>query len=250
MAPGVELVVADTEKPHAIANLNMAGKPESATCPHCEKEERFGKLAKPGKKKIELSLLVHPDWLKGESSVDDEGRPYGGSADAPVDATVRWNAARAATCKLIEVRGALPAEVRLNDGTPIKTGKEGGTVPGKSTFTCQESTCGQTHDIREAIAETGTNGPIAMYAIQGYCSACKEAGEAYNGRFFAAVRDTRGYDASLQEWEERRDGDLAGFWPTSEVPFGFMTGMANGDIRKAHGFTHWWKMFNAPQGAL
>jgi len=26
-----------------------------------------------------------------------------------------------------------------------------------------------------------------------------------------------------------------------------MTGMANGDIRKAHGFTHWWKMFNTRQ---
>jgi len=86
-----------------------------------------------------------------------------------------------------------------------------------------------------------------MYAVQGFCPCCKDAGELYNGRFFAPVEATRGYDSSLQEWVDRKDTDLAGYWPTSEVPFGFMTGMANGDIRKAHGFTHWWKMFNPRQ---
>ncbi|MGP1308580.1 MAG: DUF1156 domain-containing protein [Phycisphaerales bacterium] len=245
MAPGVELVVADTEKSYSIANLNMAGNPESATCPHCGKDERFGSLGKPVKKKIELSLLVHPDWLKGESSIDGDGHPYGGSADDPVEATVRWNQARAATCKLVEVRGTLPEEINVADGTIIKTGKEGGTVPGKSTFAC--AACGKADDIREAIAATQKNGPIAMYAVQGFCPECKVNDEAYNGRFFAPVRDTREYDASLQEWQDRKDADLVGFWPTSEVPFGFMTGMANGDIRKAHGFTHWWKMFNSRQ---
>ena len=245
MAPGAELVVADTEKPYSIAHLNMAGKPESATCPHCGEEERFGSLAKPGKKKIELSLLVHPDWLKGESSEDDKGRPYGGSADDPVEATVRWNQARARTCKLAEVRGSIPEEIKLADGTVMKTGKEGGTVPGRSTFACAD--CGKADDIREAIAATKKNGPIAMYAVQGYCPCCKENNEAYNGRFFSPVQDTHGYDVSLDEWSNRKNDDLSGFWPTSEVPFGFMTGMANGDIRKAHGFTHWWKMFNPRQ---
>ncbi len=245
MAPGVELVVADTEKLYAIANLNMAGNPESATCPHCGKEERFGSMAKPSSKKIELSLLVHPDWLKGDSSVDEEGQPYGGCADDPVEATVRWNQARAATCKLIEIRGTLPEAIEADDGTAIKTGKEGGTVPGKSNFAC--AACGKADDIREAIAATKKNGPIAMYAIQGYCSCCSDAGEAYNGRFFAPVQDTLAYDRSLAEWATRRDSDLAGFWPTSPIPFGYMTGMANGDIRLGHGFTHWWKMFNALQ---
>lgn len=245
MAPGVELVVADTEKPYAIANLNMAGNPESATCPHCGKEERFGSLAKPGKKKIELSLLVHPEWLKGESSVDDEGRPYGGSADDPVEATVRWNQARAATCKLVEVRGSLPETIETADGTTIRTGKEGGTIPGKSTFAC--AACGKADDIREAIAATKKNGPIAMYAVQGFCPCCKDSGEAYNGRFFSPVADSRDYDSCLSEWVSRSDCDLKGFWPTSEIPFGFMTGMANGDIRTGHGFTHWWKLFQPRQ---
>ncbi len=245
MAPGVPLVVADTEKPYATATLSDIGKPVAAVCPHCHEKETFGKLPKAGKKKIELSLLVHPDWLKGEASVDPDGKPYGGSADDPVEATIRWNRARAAKCKLIEVRGKLPDEVTLDDGTVIKTGKEGGTVPGKSTFACAE--CGTVSDIREAIAATGKNGPVAMYAIQGFSPGGKDAGEAYNGRFFAPVQDTTTYDAALREWQDRKDGDLNGYWPTSEVPFGFMTGMANGDIRKAHGFTHWWKMFNPRQ---
>ena len=245
MAPGVELVVADSEYPFAVASLNMVGSPESAVCPHCGKEDSFGKLAKPGKKAIELSLLVHPDWLKGESSQDKKGNAYGGSADDPADATIRWNKARAATCKLIEVRGALPDEITLTEGTVIKTGKEGGTVPGKSTFAC--ASCGTADDIREAIAATKKNGPIAMYAIQGFCPCCKNMGDSYNGRFFKPVDDSRPYDTSLLEWQQRKFTDLAGFWPTSEIPFGFMTGMANGDIREAHGFTHWWKMFNARQ---
>src|SRR5262249_17802833 len=40
--------------------------------------------------------------------------------------------------------------------------------------------------------------------------------------------------------------DLAGYWPRSELPFGFMTSMNNGGIPN-HGFTHWWTMFNPRQ---
>lgn len=247
MAPGrqVEFVVAETEQPFAVATLNAVGNPESAVCPHCGKEERFGKLVKSEKKSIELSLLVHPDWLKGEASTDKKGRAYGGSADDPVEATVRWNQARAATCNFIEVRGSLPDQITLDDGTHVKTGTDGGTVPGKSTFACAE--CGTAADIREAIAATKKNGPIAMYAIQGFCPHCRDAGDAYNGRFFSPVQNTATFDAAMREWVTRKDSDLEGCWPTSSVPFGFMTAMANGDIRTAHGFTHWWKMFNARQ---
>ena len=252
MAPGVPLVVAETERPFAVAQIDQWGKIKSATCPLCGETDVIDRLprsmSKPSKKTVELSLLVHPDWLKGEPATDAQGRPYGGSADDDIDATVRWNQVRAKTCKLVEVRGTLPDEITCPDtGIVIKTGKEGGTVPGKSTFTCQAETCGQSHDVREAIAETHKNGPIAMYAVQGYCPHCNKEGEAYNGRFFIPVTDTTRYDAAVKEWSQRKNADLDGYWPTSEVPFGFMTGMANGDIRKAHGFTHWWKMFNPRQ---
>jgi putative DNA methylase len=245
MAPSAELVVAATERPYAIAQLSLAGNPESVACPHCSSEERLGILGKPTKKTIELTLLVHPDWLSGEPPTDKCGQVHGGSADDPIEATIRWNQARAAKCRLIEVRGTLPHQITLNDGKVLCTGKDGGTVPGKSTFAC--AACGTASDIREAIAATKKNGPIAMYAVQGFCPACKEAGEAYSGRFFAPASDSRTYDAATREWEGRKCTDLAACWPTSEVPFGFMTAIANGDIRKAHGFTHWWKMFNPRQ---
>ena len=51
----------------------------------------------------------------------------------------------------------------------------------------------------------------------------------------------------MREWEQRKEKDLARWWPRQAVPFGFMTGMANGDIRQGHGFTHWWTMFNPRQ---
>jgi putative DNA methylase len=244
MAPGrgVEFIVAKTEQPFAVAMLNGLGNPASAVCPHCGKEERFGKLVKPANKTVELSLLVHPDWLKGESSKDTEDRLYGGTSEDSIESTIRWNKARASNCRLIEVRGTLPDQITLADGTAFLTGKDGGTVPGKSTFSC--ASCGSANNIREAVAATKKNGPTAMYAIQGYCPTCKEAGEVYKGRFFASVSDTRSYDFALKEWEARKNGDLSGFWPTSKIPIGAEIGPH--DVND-HGYSHWWKMFNPRQ---
>ncbi|MBN2355010.1 DUF1156 domain-containing protein [candidate division KSB1 bacterium] len=249
MAPSVQLVVADSEKPYAVAKLRDSAKgqvPASAICPHCGKEETFGILGqKPSNKKISLSLLVHPEWLKGESAADDEGNPYGGSADDDVEATIRWNQARAKTCKLIEVRGDLPEEIICPDtGVTIKTCKDGGTVPGKSKFTCQAETCGQSHDIRTAIAATKKNGPVAMYAIQGYCPDCKEEGQPYGGRFFIPVTDSKIFDASAVEWANRKDTDLAEYWPKSEILIGAEIGPH--DVNQ-HNYKKWYYLFNSKQ---
>src|SRR5207253_7801496 len=88
--------------------------------------------------------------------------------------------------------------------------------------------------------------PVAAYAIQGHCPACDRDGKPYGGRFFAPVTDASGFDAAAREWEERKDANLARFWPKSELPYGFMTHMNNGGIPN-HGYTHWWTMFNARQ---
>lgn len=248
MAPSVPLVVADTVRPFGVAQIDKWDKIKSATCPLCGEVDIIDRLprlmAKPSKKKVELSLLVHPDWLKGESSTDAQGRPYGGSADDDVDSTIRWNQARAATCKLVEVRGILPDEVTLHDGTVIKTGKEGGTVPKKSSYAC--GACGTVQDVLKTVKTSGKTGPVAMYAVQGYCSECDKERHPYGGRYFVPVNDTVGFDAALREWQTRREGDLKMYWPRSELPFGFMTHKLNGGIPN-HGFTHWWKMFNPRQ---
>ena len=89
MAPGVPLVVAETERPFAVAKLNkLSNDPESAVCPCCGKTETFGKFANGSRKKVGLSLLVHPKWLQGEANKDNHGRPHGGSADDPVEDTI------------------------------------------------------------------------------------------------------------------------------------------------------------------
>ncbi|MGE4157860.1 MAG: DUF1156 domain-containing protein [Planctomycetota bacterium] len=244
MAPGVPLVVADSESPHAV--LDGFG----VTCPHCGKrEEQVSDITrKAKKKKVNLTLLVHPNWLKGEAGKDEKGRVFGGSADDLVEDTIRWNQARAAKCRLVEVRGTLPDEVTCPEtGVTFKTGSDGGTVPTKSNFVCMAETCGRKQDVLASVKASGKNGPVAMYAIQGYCPKCDRENRPYGGRFFAPVTDTSAYDAALREWENRKDADLKGYWPRSEVPYGFMTGIANGDIREGHGFTHWWKMFNQRQ---
>lgn len=62
MAPGVPLVVADEEK--AFAFINAKG---SVICPFCKHKHQVLTRLQGGKKpkKVELSLLVHPEWLAG-----------------------------------------------------------------------------------------------------------------------------------------------------------------------------------------
>ncbi len=237
MAPGVPLVVAEDEKPYAILK-----KDYSVTCPHCG---CWGQ-AKPGKgkrKKIVLSLLVHPDWLAGSPNNSPDGNEYGGSATDSAEATAAWNRERASRLRLLEVRGILPAEVTCPE-TGITFNTRKGTVPKKSNYTC--GSCGTVQDILRTVKASGKTGPVAAYAIQGHCPACHEQGRPYGGRFFTPVTDTAGLDTAVHEWEDRKDNDLSEYWPQSELPYGFMTHKLNGGIPN-HGYTHWWKMFNPRQ---
>ncbi|MDC0404230.1 hypothetical protein OAM26_04275 [Porticoccaceae bacterium] len=253
MAPDVPLVVSESEPPYAI--MDDAG---GYQCPHCQHQYRDEAAAQKGEssrllkkmsknKKVDLSLLVHTDWLKGSSKADEAGI-FGGTSISDVEATQRWNLHRTKTLKLLEVRGKLPDQVICPDsGLLISTKK--GTIPKRSTFTCQEDTCGRQQDVLDSIKLTQQAGPMAAYAMQCFSPGRKESSAPYNGRYFAAisVKDAERQNAALEEWNQRKAADLKGCWPSSEVPFGFMTGMANGDIRKGHGFTTWDKMFNPLQ---
>ncbi|MCC6428909.1 MAG: DUF1156 domain-containing protein [Phycisphaerales bacterium] len=242
MAPGVELVVADTEHPYAVAALNMAGNPEKVTCPHCDNEERLGKLSKSTKKTVELSLLVHPDWLKGSASSDEQGRSYGGSLDDPVDATARWDKVRAATCRLVEVRGTLPPRVVLQDGLSFATGRDGGTIPAQSAFMC--GACGTQSDILTAVSDSKRSPAMAGYAYQGYCPECAASGVPYGGRFFASCSDPHTLNAAVVEGAFRRQHDLRPFIPTIPVPEGFKTSYQR---IQEHGYPTFAHMFSERQ---
>ena len=119
-----------------------------------------------------------------------------------------------------------------------------GSVPKKSNYACGR--CGTVQDILTTVKASGKSGPVAAYMLQGYCPGSRERSSAYGGRFFAAVQNSAAFDAAAREWEQRRDRDLAPYWPRSELPHGFMTHHLNGGIPN-HGFTHWWTMFNPRQ---
>ena len=240
MAPDAPFYVAPTEAPYSVLD-----RKRGVICPHCGHTAMVN-LGKGKNKKVELSLLVHPQWLAGEVKQDANGQPYGGSVQDDAGATTRWDAARAAKIRLLEVRGALPDEV-TDPETGVTFAPKKGTVPKRSSYAC--SACGTVQDVLTTVKATGKTGPMAAYAVQGYAPKRGAAGKPYSGRFFAAYDTTyaKQYDAAFAEWEARKDADLKDYWPRSAVPYGFMTGVANGDIRQGHGFTHWWAMFNPRQ---
>lgn len=239
MAPDSPLYVVPSEPLYSVLD-----RKKGVICPHCAYTAMVN-LGKATKKKVELSLLVHPQWLAGEGSANADGQPNGGSAQDDVEATMRWDAARAAKIRLLEVRGALPDEVTDPD-TGVTFSPEKGTVPKKSNYACSD--CGTVQDVLTTIKATGKTGPMAAYAVQGYAPKRDESGKPYSGRFFTAfdVALARQFDSALAEWDARKDSDLKDYWPRSEVPYGFMTHMNNGGIPN-HGFTHWWTMFNPRQ---
>ncbi len=247
MAPSEPLYVAPAEKNYAILNEKYG-----VICPHCGHHEQHPRIdgeslhkIKTKNKKVELSLLVHPDWLKGAPKYDSNGNEFGGSATDSAESTAAWNDERAKTLRLLEVRGELPEMVTCPE-TGVTFSSSEGTVPKRSNFACQAPTCGQVQDVLKSIKYSGKTGPNAAYAIQGYCPNCYEDGKSYGGRFFSPAKEVSILNAPLYEWENRQGSDLKEFYPKSELPYGFMTHMLNGGIPN-HGFTHWYKMFNARQ---
>ncbi len=249
IAPAALFVVSDDEAPFACMDDDG-----HYSCPHCGHEYHDAKAASEGKssalgkaqnKKVDFTLLVHPDWLKGSPGEDSAGRSFGGSADDSAKATAAWNAERKDTLRLIEVRGKLPEQIKCPDtNREFFTDSRSSTMPRRAAFTCQEATCGLEQNVYESLGKFGTTGPVSPYAIQGFCPECKAKGIPYRGRFFD-VPDPRSFDAAFQEWELLRESTLEPYWPKTELPFGVTTHIDR--PLPQHGFTHWWKMFNARQ---
>jgi hypothetical protein len=248
MAPASPLVVGEGVEPFVV--MDDGGR---YACPHCGAEHRDEKARKTGEssmlgkavnKKVSLSLLVHPEWLKGAPSKDPAGRDYGGTPTDSQAATARWNRRRAQSLRFVEVRGTLPKTVECPKTGAVFSPDEG-TVPKKSTFTCKEATCGRDQDVLDSIKATGKAGPVAAYAQQCYCPECDREGRPYGGRYFIEP-DVDAIVKAHEEWDAAKDGDLDGWWPRSELPYGFMTHHLQGGVPN-HGFTHWWKMFNPKQ---
>lgn len=236
MAPGVLLVVADDEKAFAVREPSG-----HARCPHCRLRELVN-LGKPKRKKVELTLLVHPQWLAGAPKLSPDGREYGGSVTDTPEATALWNGERARTMRLLEVRGTLPDEIVSPDTGPVLDTTKG-SMGTQGIFSC--AACGTAQRFVEAVHKTGKTAPIAAYAIQGYCPECDRTDVPYGGRFFASLVNPTSVNTAASEWQLRSVGDLQGLWPISEIHFGHMTHQRQ--PLPQHGYTHWWTMFNPRQ---
>ena len=240
MAPDAPLYVAPDELPFSVLD-----RKKGVVCPHCGHTAMVN-LGKGKNKKVELSLLVHPQWLAGAPKQDANGHAYGGSAQDDVAATTRWDQARAAKIRLLEVRGSLPDQVTCPE-TNITFAPEKGTVPKMSHYAC--SACGTVQDVLTTIKATGKTGPMSAYAVQGYAPKRDAARKPYSGRFFAAysTAHARQFDTAFAEWEARKEGDLKEYWPRESL-FRYEAGNDSKlYIQPDHGFTHWWMMFNPRQ---
>lgn len=251
MAPDSALCVAKTERPFVVLDERGAYQ-----CPFCAKNfadraarttgESIALGGKAGKKKISLTLLMHPQWLAGCAGTDDDGQPFGGSATDDAESTTRWYRERAKMLRVLEVRGTLPDKVTCpQTGAEFFTDERGGNIPGSGKFRCAESSCGRQQQSVESFEATGKTAPISPFVFQGFSKALDESGNPYGGRFFAQASQADRYIAALAEWDERRKGDLLAFWPQSEIPFGHMTHQRQ--PLPDHGYDQWWKMFEVIQ---
>ena len=198
MAPDVPLYVAPSEEPYSI--LSPKGH---CICPSCGHVE-IAKLGKGKNKKVNLTLLVHPEWLAGSSKAAPDGSLLGGSAQDTVETTSAWDIERASKLRLLEVRGALPDSVTCPEtNVTFQTGKDGGTVPKKSNYTC--GSCGTVQDILKTIKASGKTGPMAGYAVQAFSPSRKEDKAPYGGRYFLP------FEERLAE-QYNTDTSKNGFW--------------------------------------
>lgn len=235
MAPDVPLYVAPSERPYSVLD-----REKGIVCPRCNHVDLV-KLGKSENKKVELSLLVHPEWLAGESRQHEDGLGFGGSTQDDARANSRWNQVSSARVRLLEVRGALPPEVTCPE-TAVTFSTEEGTVPKKSHFAC--SACGTVQDVLSTIKATEKTAPTAAYAVQGYSPSRAKDGKPYGGRFFATA-DSRALVAAEAEWAERKDADLDGYWPTTLVQPGLETSVRTPLFK--YGYRTWTDFFNARQ---
>ena len=246
MAPASPLVVASSEKSFAV--MDDEG---GFACPSCGKQYRDHKarvdgdsmsLGKAKNKKVDLTLLVHPAWMHGEPT-DDGMEKFGGSVTDDATTTEAWIKARAKNLRYIEVRGALPDEITAPD-TGVVFNPQEGNIPKQARFACQEATCGREQAIVESVAASQKSAPASPFVQHCKCPQCDAEGRPYGGRYFVEP-DVDVVCASFHEWEHRRDVDLAGLWPKSEIPFGHMTHQRQ--PLPQHGYLFWKDMFNSRQ---
>jgi len=112
-----------------------------------------------------------------------------------------------------------------------------------SSYHCPD--CGQKYQITDAIQEQGGYN-LRLYAVEYYCSHCKENGVDKNGRRGykrAEKADLELVEKAQNEWQERED--LHEYVPSEYIPEGHMTSERNPVFD--HGYEKWADMFSDRQ---
>jgi adenine-specific DNA methylase len=255
----------DEKRERASELKKRSGSEPGLICPQCGSfsGKRFvdildqhispaNKSIKPNKKvlnikrkSVQMYLLIHPEWLKGEAGKDANNVEFGGYVGASAELSAAWYKKRLGNLKLIEYRGDnLPATIVLQDGIAIDTQK--GTNHRKAHFTC--SLCGRENNTLESVKPTGHTAPVAPYALQCHCPQCEAEGYNYGGRYFKTLDeyDVKHLTETEREWTARAENDLSDYWPRQEIQDAYMM-RANGGVNNGWGYTHWWMMFNPRQ---
>lgn len=229
--------------PHCHAFAGKAVQDVLQRHVNCKALERKKKAFNIKKKKVQLWLLISPEWAKGVSGKDKNGNEYGGYAGADSSITANWNNKRLDNLSLIEVRSKKEPESFFWHGETLSTN---GTVPRQAHFTC--NLCGRENNTLESVRPTHHTAPVAEYALQCHCPQCDAEGYNYNGRYFKApdANDIRILNASETEWTTRSEHDLHDYWPR-EICWDAYMMRANGGVNDGWGYTNWWKMFNSRQ---
>jgi len=235
MAPDVPLFVAPSETPYSI--LSPKGH---CICPNCGHVE-IAKLGKGKNKKVNLTLLVHPEWLAGSPMENPDGNQLNGSAQDSAKDSEAWIRERSSSSDLIEVRGHVPPEIQI-DGKVFKT--DVATVCGRGAFEC--ASCGTQQRILKSTRASGKAAPFSGYAVQAYTPEPQNLKALQ--KFFLPYSDDipKKEAAASAEWDQRKVTDLADYWPKSEIPEGVTTTIKD-VLPNGHGYTHWWTMFNPRQ---
>lgn len=241
MSPGAPLFISESEE--TFVTLDKQG---DFKCPSCGNKKGISSLdiRNAKNKKVSLTLLLHPEWLKGKNAYSDDGRLYGGRADDSLDSTLLWNIDRAENIAFVEVRGNLPEQITCPEtGVTFLTGEAAGSNKGRGKFIC--ASCGTQQQLSTSLSYTGGEAPVSAYAHHCQCPECANNGELYSGRTFIPATDVSGYNQALTDWEEQKNTSLKGYWPESEILFSHQTHQR--DNLPNHGYSHWWKMFNFRQ---
>jgi hypothetical protein len=238
MAPDEPLIITEDEKPFATLKSNG-----SFDCPHCGKNQYSAAVnGKSKNKKVSLSLLIHPDWMKGVSGADSDGE-FGGTTTSPASATKRWNIKRLEKLSLIEIRGKFDQEsIKVDSGNVDLLFS---TMPKNAHFVCQSDTCGREQKVLDSIRDSQQTGAVSPYALQCFSEKRKLGNYSYNGRYFKALstKDIERLNSAAIEWELRSKTDLEGYWPKDAVP---TDGLKTAELTNQN-YDHWYKMFGARQ---